>query len=99
MLYNLRQQDMAVKAGHWPLFRHDPRLETGGGNPFRLDSAPPSIPIKDFMASETRFAMLLRSHPETAATLAELAQAVVTRRFAGYQDLAAGHAHEQKSGE
>ncbi|HEX8978319.1 MAG TPA: pyruvate:ferredoxin (flavodoxin) oxidoreductase [Parasulfuritortus sp.] len=99
MLYNLRQQDMAVKTGHWPLFRHDPRLEAAGDTPFRLDSAPPSVPLKEFMASETRFAMLSRSHPETAAQLAEAAQAEVTRRFTGYQDLAAGHVHEQKTGE
>jgi pyruvate-ferredoxin/flavodoxin oxidoreductase len=99
MLYNLRQQDMAVKTGHWPLFRHDPRLEAEGKNPFRLDSAAPSVPIKDFMASETRFAMLSRSHPETAAKLAEAAQAEVNHRYAGYVDLTAGHAHEQKAGE
>jgi pyruvate-ferredoxin/flavodoxin oxidoreductase len=99
MLYNLRQQDMAVKTGHWPLFRFDPRLEANGANPFRLDSAPPTQPLKAFMDSETRFAMLARSHPETAATLAEAAQAEVTRRFIGYQDLAAGHIHEQKTGD
>ena len=99
MLYNLRQQDMAVKSGHWPLFRHDPRLEAEGKNPFRLDSAAPSVPIKDFMASETRFSMLARSHPETAVQLAEAAQAEVNHRYAGYVDLTAGHAHEQKTGE
>jgi pyruvate-ferredoxin/flavodoxin oxidoreductase len=69
MLYNQRQQDMAVKTGHWPLFRYDPRLAAAGGNPFKLDSAAPSKPIKDFMASETRFAMLQRSHPEAAQAL------------------------------
>jgi pyruvate-ferredoxin/flavodoxin oxidoreductase len=40
MLYNQRQQDMAVKSGHWPLFRHDPRVEEPpAANPFKLDSA------------------------------------------------------------
>ncbi len=99
MLYNLRQQDMAVKTGHWPLFRYDPRMEASGANPFRLDSAPPSQPLKAFMDSETRFAMLSRSHPETAARLAEAAQAEVTRRFQGYQGMAAGHAAEPKTGD
>jgi len=47
MLYNQRQQDMAVKSGHWPLFRHDPRLEAAGANPFKLDSAAPSQPMQE----------------------------------------------------
>ena len=33
MLYNQRQQELAVKSGHWPLFRFDPRLAETGGNP------------------------------------------------------------------
>jgi pyruvate-ferredoxin/flavodoxin oxidoreductase len=89
MLYNQRQQDMAVKTGHWPLFRFDPRLASAGGNPFKLDSAAPSRPIKDFMDSETRFAMLNRSHPEAAQAFLEQAQKDAERRFKAYQELAA----------
>jgi pyruvate-ferredoxin/flavodoxin oxidoreductase len=85
--HNLRQQDLAVKTGHWPLFRYDPRTEAGG-NPLRLDSAAPSRPLKDFMDSETRFAMLWRSHPEAAAAFLDAAQAEVRRRFAAYQAMA-----------
>jgi pyruvate-ferredoxin/flavodoxin oxidoreductase len=85
MLYNLRQQDAAVKSGHWPLFRFDPRLAAEGGNPFKLDSAAPTIPIKDFMQSETRFAMLARSHPEDAERFLAAAQAQADQRFAAYQ--------------
>ena len=96
MLYNQRQQDMAVKTGHWPLFRYDPRIAATGGNPFKLDSAPPSKPIKDFMASETRFAMLQRSHPEAAKHFLELAQKEAEQRFKTYQALAQGHAEEPK---
>ncbi|TYC62193.1 pyruvate:ferredoxin (flavodoxin) oxidoreductase [Zoogloea oleivorans] len=88
MLYNQRQQDLAVKSGHWPLFRFDPRLEEAGANPFKLDSAPPSQPIKAFMDSETRFAMLARSHPEAAERLLAEAQKDADRRFKGYQELA-----------
>ena len=88
MLYNQRQQDMAVKTGHWPLFRYDPRLAASGGNPFKLDSAAPSLPIKDFMASETRFAMLQRSHPEAAQAFLEQAQKEAEQRFKVYQDMA-----------
>ncbi len=89
MLYNQRQQDMAVKSGHWPLFRHDPRLEAAGANPFKLDSAAPSQPMQAFMDSETRFAMLARIHPEVAGQLAAEAQREADRRYRAYAELAA----------
>jgi len=98
MLYNQRQQDMAVRTGHWPLFRVDPRLAAEGGNPFKLDSAAPSVPIKAFMESETRFAMLARSHPEDAERFLAEAQKEADRRFKAYQDLAQGHADTTKTG-
>jgi len=88
MLYNQRQQELAVKSGHWPLFRYDPRHEAEGGNPFKLDSAAPSQPIKAFMESETRFAMLARSHPEDAQRFLEEAQKDAERRYKAYQDMA-----------
>ncbi len=88
MLYNQRQQQMAVKSGHWPLFRFDPRLADAGANPFKLDSAAPSQPLKAFMESETRFAMLARSDPEAAQRFAEQAQDDAERRFKTYQDMA-----------
>jgi len=98
MLYNQRQQELAVKSGHWPLIRFDPRLAESGANPFKLDSAAPSQPVKTFMESETRFAMLARSHPEAAQRFLEQAQQEADRRFKAYQDLAQGHADESKTG-
>jgi pyruvate-ferredoxin/flavodoxin oxidoreductase len=90
MLYNQRQQELAVKSGHWPLFRFDPRQAETGANPFKLDSSAPSQPIKAFMESETRFAMLARSHPEAAQRFLEQAQQDAERRFKMYQDMALG---------
>ncbi|MDP3217001.1 MAG: pyruvate:ferredoxin (flavodoxin) oxidoreductase, partial [Deltaproteobacteria bacterium] len=98
LLYNQRQQEMAVKSGHWPLIRYDPRLAEAGGNPFKLDSAAPSQPIQAFMESETRFAMLQRSHPEAAQHFLDQAQQDAERRFRMYQDMAQGHADESKPG-
>ena len=43
------------------------------GQPFKLDSGKPTIPVADFMAAETRFAVLQRTQPERAAELAALA--------------------------
>jgi pyruvate-ferredoxin/flavodoxin oxidoreductase len=98
MLYNLRQQDLAVKSGHWPLFRFDPRVAEGGGNPFRLDSAAPSQPIQAFMESETRFAMLSRSQPEAAQRFLEQAQREAEQRFKSYQELAQGRPDANQPG-
>ena len=98
LLYNQRQQDLAVKSGHWPLFRFDPRLAEAGGHPFKLDSAAPTQPIKAFMESETRFAMLARSHPEAAQHLVQQAQQDAERRFKTYQEMAQSRANEAKPG-
>ncbi|MDZ7593517.1 MAG: pyruvate:ferredoxin (flavodoxin) oxidoreductase [Thiobacillus sp.] len=98
LLYNQRQQELAVKSGHWPLIRFDPRLAEAGGNLFKLDSAAPSQPIKEFMESETRFAMLQRSHPEAAQRFMEQAQQDAERRFKMYQDMALRQDHPQGAG-
>jgi len=85
---NLRQQDMAVNAGHWALFRYDPRRSARGENPLLIDSKPPSIPYRDFTNSETRFSLLNRTHPEAAEHFLQLAQKHVTTRFDLYEQLA-----------
>ena len=59
-----------------------------GGKPFKLDSSTPSIPIADFVATETRFAVLKRTHPKRAAELATLAQADADERWHYYEQLA-----------
>ncbi len=87
LLYNLRQQDLAVKTGHWPLFRYDPREAERGAHPFRLDSAAPSMPLKAFTDTETRFAMLFRSHPEAAERFLAEAQKGAEARYRAYQAL------------
>ncbi|MEL7043987.1 MAG: thiamine pyrophosphate-dependent enzyme, partial [Pseudomonadota bacterium] len=86
---NHRQQDLAVKSGHWPLFRFNPKRQEKGQNPLQLDSRAPSVPYRQYMESETRFAMLWNSHPDTAETLAREAQAEIDQRFRHYQQLAA----------
>jgi pyruvate-ferredoxin/flavodoxin oxidoreductase len=87
MSKSMTHQKDAVKSGYWPLYRFHPS-EIEGGKPFKLDSATPSIPIADFVATETRFAVLKRTHPERAAELAALAQADADERWHYYQQLA-----------
>ncbi len=85
---NLRQQDLAVNSGHWPLFRYDPRKTAAGENPLSLDSKPPSIPYRDFIATEARFSVLNHTHPEDAERFLRLAQRHVDTHFSLYQQLA-----------
>jgi len=85
---NLRQQGLAMRSGHWPLLRYDPRRAELGKSPLHLDSAKPSISYRDFAATETRFSVLWRTHPEAAEQLMREAQADVEARYRHYQELA-----------
>jgi pyruvate-ferredoxin/flavodoxin oxidoreductase len=87
---SMSHQRDAVKSGYWPLYRYRPS-ESEGGQPFHLDSAAPSIPVRDFVATETRYAILERTHPERAAELAQLAQADADERRRYYEQLAGIH--------
>jgi pyruvate-ferredoxin/flavodoxin oxidoreductase len=90
MAKSMSHQKDAVKSGYWPLYRFHPS-EIEDGQPFKLDSAKPSIPIRDFAATETRFAILQRTHPERAEELATLAQADADERWRYYEQLAGIH--------
>ena len=87
MSKSMTHQKDAVKSGYWPLYRFRPS-EIEDGKPFKLDSSAPTIPIADFVATETRFAVLQRTHPERAAELAALAQADADERWRYYEQLA-----------
>ncbi|EIC20699.1 pyruvate:ferredoxin (flavodoxin) oxidoreductase [Thiorhodovibrio frisius] len=85
---NLRQQDMAVNSGHWPLFRYDPRKTAQGENPLHIDSKAPSVPYRDYIYSEHRFNVLNRTHPDAAERFLALAQKHVETRFSLYEQMA-----------
>ncbi len=87
--HNHRQQNLAVKSGHWPLFRFDPGRIARGQNPLHLDSPEPSIPYREFVETETRFNMLWHTHPEAAERLLTQAQQEVEHRYHYYRQLAA----------
>ncbi|MET0093016.1 MAG: pyruvate:ferredoxin (flavodoxin) oxidoreductase, partial [Sedimenticola sp.] len=88
MANNLKQQELAVNSGHWPLFRFDPRKARQGENPLHMDSKEPSIPYRDFVTSETRFSVLMRTHPEEAEQFLQQAQKGVRDKFHMYEQLA-----------
>ncbi|MGJ0490551.1 pyruvate:ferredoxin (flavodoxin) oxidoreductase [Methylobacter sp.] len=82
---NLRQQDLAVRSGHWPLLRFDPRRAAQGQNPLTLDSQKPSIPYRDFAMTEARFSILSRTHAEQSERLMHQAQRDVNGRYRHYR--------------
>jgi pyruvate-ferredoxin/flavodoxin oxidoreductase len=90
MSTSMSHQRDAVRSGFWPLYRYQPS-ESADGQPFKLDSKAPSMPIKEFVAAETRFAILQRTDPERAAELAALSQADADERWRYYEQLASIH--------
>ncbi len=88
MSKGLQQQKLAVDSGAVILYRYDPRLAAEGKNPLQLDSKEPSIPLSDYIYTETRYRMLQQANPEAAARLLVAAQEDVQRRWRIYQDMA-----------
>jgi pyruvate-ferredoxin/flavodoxin oxidoreductase len=88
MSMSMEHMKDAVRSGYWPLYRFQPTA-TEGGQPFRLDSRKPSIPVRNFVSSEARFAILSRTHPQRSELLLELIQADVDERWRYYEQLAA----------
>lgn len=84
---SMSHQKDAVKSGYWPLYRYKPTTDEHE-HPFQLDSAKPSIPLKDFALKEARFSMLARSDPDRSAMLLDLAQQDIDERWHYYEQLA-----------
>ena len=87
MSFNHRQQDMAVKSGHWPLFRFNPQNIERGKAPMKMDSKAPSMPYKEYVQTEMRFNMLWHTHPEVAEALVQEEQKFVNHRYNFYKQL------------
>jgi pyruvate-ferredoxin/flavodoxin oxidoreductase len=87
--YGMEQQSAAVRTGHWPLLRFDPRLATTGQNPLQLDGPAPSLPLESYLYNEARYAMLAHSDPATATRLLDAARRDVRARQRLYGHLAA----------
>jgi pyruvate-ferredoxin/flavodoxin oxidoreductase len=86
--YGMKQQDLAVASGHWPLFRYNPAMREIGENPFRLDSPRPTIPLKDYAYNELRYRVLTSTRPAEAEELMRQAQAAVDDRYLRYEEFA-----------
>jgi pyruvate-ferredoxin/flavodoxin oxidoreductase len=90
MSKSMTHQKDAVKSGYWPLYRYQPSA-VDDGQPFKLDSRAPSIPVRDFAATETRYAILERTDPARAREFSRLLQADIDERWHYYEQLASMH--------
>ena len=82
------EENKAVEAGYWNIFRYDPRLADEGKNPFMLDGKAPSASYRDFIMGEVRYNSLTRSFPERAEKLFEKAEKVAADKYAHLEKLA-----------
>ncbi len=78
----------AVEAGYWHLYRYNPMLAEEGKNPFILDSKAPTKDFKEFLMGEVRYSSLVRTFPEQAEELFEVAAKNAEKKYQTYRRLA-----------
>ncbi|MCE0493726.1 pyruvate:ferredoxin (flavodoxin) oxidoreductase [Vibrio salinus] len=83
-----RQQQLAVKSGHWPLFRYNPALRDSHKNPFTLDTLRPTVPLSEYRLNEARYRELYDADPETSKQILAQAQQSVDSKWQFYEELA-----------
>ncbi len=94
---SIEQEEKAVKAGYWHLYRYDPRRkEEEGKNPFVLDSDEPEESFRDFLLSETRFSKLQINFPDIAEELFEKAEEDARQRYQDYKRLAESYGGDEE---
>ena len=91
MRYGLKQQDLAVKSGVWPIYRYNPELADQGENPLSIDSKDPTVSVEEYAYNETRYRMLLQSNEERAERLMAKAKQDAKSRWSLYQQMADMH--------
>lgn len=87
MAQGVQQQKLAVKCGHWPLYRYNPDRTKEGLNPLEIDSEKPSIPFSAYAQNENRYQILMRTQPEEAKRLMDLAEEDIRHRWRIYEAL------------
>ena len=89
MQHGMKQQDLAVASGYWPLFRYNPaharrRARTRSA----LDSPRPTMKFKDYAYNEMRYKALAQTRPEEAEVLMAAAQAAIDEKYRSYEEMA-----------
>ncbi len=88
MSRSLDEQIAAVASGYWSLFRYNPDLRAVGKKPFVLDSKAPTMPLREFLRGENRFASLEKTNPERADALFSKAEKECRELRSVYERLA-----------
>jgi pyruvate-ferredoxin/flavodoxin oxidoreductase len=79
---------LAVDSGQWLLYRFNPENAKDGKNLLTLDCKEPKIPVREFLSSEGRFQMLMKSNPKVADDLFRKSQELVNQRYSKYKHMA-----------
>ena len=77
------EQQGAVEAGYFPLYRYNPDNEV----PFTWDAKEPKGNYQDFIRSEGRYKSLLKTNPEAAEALYKQAEEDAAKRMAVYKSV------------
>ncbi|MBR1977146.1 pyruvate:ferredoxin (flavodoxin) oxidoreductase [bacterium] len=77
------EQQRAVEAGYFPLYRYNPDNEV----PFTWDAKEPKGNYQDFIRSEGRYKSLLKTNPEAAEALYKQAEEDAAKRMAVYKSV------------
>ncbi len=85
MMESQTQMRRAVECGYWPLFRYNPTLEEG--KRFSWDVNKTGGDFQQFIRSERRYTMLLKSNPKDAEALFQRAQDDAARRMQFFQKI------------
>lgn len=88
MQFGMKQQDLAVASGYWPLFRYNPAMRAFGSNPFVLDSPRPTLPFRAYAGNEMRYKSLAQTRPADSARLLDAAQAAILEKYRTYEEMA-----------
>ncbi|MEQ9301803.1 MAG: pyruvate:ferredoxin (flavodoxin) oxidoreductase [Cyclobacteriaceae bacterium] len=76
-----KQSEKASKSGYWPSYRYNPALSAEGKDPFVWESPEQDMDFNQYVEEEIRYRTLMRSNPEEADRLMELAKEDNVRRF------------------
>ena len=85
---SVANEEQAVKAGYWHLYRHNPVLRAEGKNPFSLDSKEPTASFRDFLMGQVRYAAIAKQYPDVAEELFNMAEENAKERYNNYKRLA-----------
>jgi pyruvate-ferredoxin/flavodoxin oxidoreductase len=83
MMKSQVEQKLAVEAGYWPIYRYNPM----DAKPFKWETKEATGSYQDFIRSERRYTMLLKTAPAEAEALFQRAEADAKRRMKFYQQM------------